>query len=231
MENIPSVDPADLDSLAGAFQFIVKKILQQTDDGIPAKVIAYDRTTGLATLQPMIKILTTNNTLVSRAPIAKVPVFSYGGGGFTVNFPLVAGDTGWIKANDRDISLYLQSAYEESPPNTDRIHSFSDGVFYPDVMAKYTIAAEDAANMVIQTLDGTVKISIGTDIITVVAPTGVMIETPQTYLGGDLEVLALFGCNGASPQAPFTVDLATGANNTTVINQIRQALINNGIAI
>ena len=103
-----------------------------------------------------------------------------GGGGFTINFPLVEGSTGWIKANDRDISLYLQSAYAESPPNTDRLHTFSDAVFFPDIMADYTINAEDlAANAVIQNAAGTVRISLWPAKVKIVAPN---IETVGTLL-------------------------------------------------
>ncbi len=61
-------------------------------------------------------------------------------------------------ANDRDISLFLQS-YQASPPNTYRTFSFSDGIFLPAVMTGYTIADEDLTNAVIQSLDGAVKIS------------------------------------------------------------------------
>ncbi len=41
---------------------------------------------------------------------------------------------GWIKANDRDISLIFQRGGLEDQPNTARLHSFSDAMFFPDTI-------------------------------------------------------------------------------------------------
>lgn len=157
---IPSIDPADEDSLIGAFRHILGKFLQGVDDMLPAQVISYDRTTNRAVVQPLVMLLTTDNKTVQRPAVASVPVIQYGGGGFVVSAPIKAGNLGWIKANDRDISLFLQS-FNNSSPNTVRKHSFSDAVFIPDVMTGYTIDGEDTNNLVIQSLDGSTKISVG----------------------------------------------------------------------
>lgn len=156
----PSLDPADADSMLGMARMVLQKFLQGVDDMLPAIVVSYDRTKNRAKVRPLIRMVTTDGRQVGRAPLAAVPVFSYGGGGFTLNFPLKAGDLGWIKANDRDISLMLQGG-KESPPNTKRLHSFQDAVFIPDVMKGYAIAGEDADNVVLQSLDGTVKVAVG----------------------------------------------------------------------
>lgn len=155
----PSIDPANEGDLVGALRHILGKELQNLDGMLPAKVIAYDRVKNRATVQPLIMLLTTSHTTVPRASLASVPVYQIGGGGFLLNFNLKPGDLGWIKANDRDISLFLQS-HAASAPNTIRKHSFSDAVFYPDVMKGYTIAGEDAENAVLQNLDGSVKLSL-----------------------------------------------------------------------
>lgn len=155
----PSIDPADEGDLLGSLRHILGKELQNLDGMLPAKVIAYDRAKNRATVQPLVMLLTTSNTTVARATLASVPVYQIGGGGFILNFNLKAGDLGWIKASDRDISLFLQS-YAASAPNTIRKHSFSDAVFYPDVMKGYTIAGEDAENAVLQNLDGSVKLAL-----------------------------------------------------------------------
>jgi len=156
----PSRDPADDGSLLGMIREVLKKHLQGVDDMLPARVLSYDRNTNRARVLPLVRLLTTDNRQVSRAPIASVPVLQYGGGGFVLSFNLKAGDLGWIKANDRDISLFLQT-YGEQAPNTVRLHSFSDAVFIPDVMTGYDIGEEDAENAVLQSLDGNVKISLG----------------------------------------------------------------------
>ena len=76
---------------------------------------------------------------------------------------------GWIKANDRDISLFLQS-YTNNRPNTVRLHTFEDAIFIPDIMTGYTINSEDADSMVIQNTTGTVRVSINDQRIKMTAP-------------------------------------------------------------
>lgn len=158
----PSRDPANDESLLGMARQVLDKFLQQIDDCLPARVVSYDRTANRAMVVPLVKLLTTDNRQVGRAQIAAVPVMQFGGNGVALSFDLKAGDLGWIKANDRDISLILQ-AYKDNAPNTLRKHSFQDAVFIPDVMHGVTIDAEDAHNAVLQTLDGSVRVAIWPD--------------------------------------------------------------------
>lgn len=158
----PSSDPANDGSLLGMANEILKKHLQSVDDMLPARIISYDRTTNRAQVQPLVKILTTDNRQVGRAQIASIPVMQFGGGGFVLNFNLKPGNLGWIKASDRDISLFLQT-FKENAPNTLRLHSFQDAVFIPDVMTGYTINGEDAENAVLQTMNGAVRVAVWAD--------------------------------------------------------------------
>lgn len=166
----PSRNPANSDSIAGLLRVFRAKMMQQWDDMLPAQVMAYDRDSNIAQVQPLIAMVTTNNTIVKRAQLAAVPVLQLGGGGFVLSFPVREGDLGWIKACDRDISLFKQG-YGSSAPNTQRMHSFSDGVFIPDTMLQgAAIAAEDDANAVLQSLDGTVRIALWSDQIKITVP-------------------------------------------------------------
>ena len=163
--NPPSINPAKRGSVAGTVDFIITKALQGVDTMLPAKVIAYDVTSNRASLQILINVVTTKDEQVARAPVASVPVYQPSAGGFIVRLPIVPGDTGWIKANDRDISLFLQ-ALQQSPPNTARLHSFSDGVFFPDAMNKDVVIADADKNaLILQTVDGTTKMVMSTDTI------------------------------------------------------------------
>lgn len=165
------LNPAVKDSLAGTLQFCLNKFLENIDGMLPARVVAYDRVNSpnRIKVQPLIFILNTDGSTESRPQPAEIPVFSFGGGNFFISFNLRPGDFGWIKSNDRDISLFLQS-YTESKPNTLRKMSFSDAVFIPDVMRGYTINPEDLNSMVISSIDGTVKITLATDVIQITAP-------------------------------------------------------------
>lgn len=160
MNNNPSLNPADNGSLAGTLQFVFKKLLQSVDNLLPAKVIEYDRTNNRVSVQILISMITTSNTLVPRQQISSIPVLVMGGGGYFMSYPLNTGDLGWIAANDRDISLFLQS-YNEAAPNTNRVKSFSDAVFIPDIMHGYTIDGADEDKLVIQDTDGNTKITLG----------------------------------------------------------------------
>lgn len=189
---VPSVDPADQDSMIGLLRTAFDKFLQNTDDMLPARVVTFDRAKNRATVQPLIRMITTNGETLARPPVASIPVVQMGGGGMVMLFNLKAGDLGWIKANDRDISLFLQS-YGEQQPNTLRKHSFSDAVFIPDVMRGWTLAGEDAANAVLQTKDGSQRVSIWPDRIKLssgpvvsmtISATGIAIVGNVSIVGG-----------------------------------------------
>lgn len=157
--NTPSQSPEDSASgLLGALKLALNKTLQDLDCCLPAKIINYDRVNNRAVVQPLHKLSTTGGELHSCAYIQGVPVFLIGGVDVFISFDLKPGDLGWIIANDHDISLFLQS-YEDSPGNTARMHSFSDAVFFPDLMTDYTLNAE-ANEAVFQHRQGEVVIAI-----------------------------------------------------------------------
>ena len=185
MTNYPDIDPSDVGNFSGILKYIFGKLQSQVDGMLPARIVAYDRAKNRATVQPLIKNLTTSGFVASRSQLASIPVMQFGGGGFVFNFPFKAGDLGWIKASDRDISVFLQS-FEEAQPNTLRTYSFSDGVFIPDAMKGWTIAGEDTDNAVIQTLDGSVRISIGANGVKITSP--LITFDGDTVMNGDLNV-------------------------------------------
>ena len=175
--NNPSIDPADNNSLAGSIRFAFSKLIQKIQGMLPAQVIAYDRDTNRVQVQLMISLITTSGATVPRPQIASIPVFEFGGGGFFMNFPLNEGDPGWVLANDRDISNFLQS-YSMAPPNTNRICQFSDGVFFPDFMRGTNGIRPPNSDgaLTIQNSTGTVSIVISDDTITLNAAHNVNIK-------------------------------------------------------
>ena len=186
--NYPSKNPADEGSLAGTLNTAMRKLLQKLDGQLPAKILSYNRTTNRATVQPMIDLISTAGDNLMRAQIVSVPVLAIGGGGYCINWPLGNGDSGWIEASDRDISLWMQSL-AEAVPNTFRMHSFEDSRFIPDVFYKYTFDEEDdAGNMVIQKLDGTVKITLGPNTINVEASAVINLTAPTINIAASTEI-------------------------------------------
>lgn len=187
--NNPNIDPADNDTLAGTLRFAFSQLMRNVDGMLPARVLAYDRTANRVQVELMIAMISTSGQQVSRAQIANIPVINIGGGGYILNFPLKQGDLGFVMANDRDISLFLQS-YSESPPNTRRVKNFADGVFIPSVLTNYDVSGQDD-NMVIQNLDGTVRIALTPDSVDISSSVGVTIDSPLTTVTGKLVVNGL----------------------------------------
>jgi hypothetical protein len=202
--NPSSIDPANEDTLTGTFRHIFNKMMQDTNGMLPARVVAFngDRNKPRVTVQPQIAILTTGGSQVSRAQIASIPVFQFGAGGFLLSFPVKVGDLGWIRANDRDISIFLQN-YRESRPQTLRKNNFADAVFFPDMMRDYSITDDDSA--VLQNADGTVKIALSETALTITAPAVNIVSPVLTHNGvniGSTHVHPGVQAGGASTGGP-----------------------------
>lgn len=178
--------------MANGLTNIIANAFMKSENMLPAKVVSYDRTANTAIVQPLIKIVTTANSY-SRGQIGPIPVFAFGAGNYVINFPIKVGDLGWIQANDRDISAFEQTLAESLPP-TYRTHSFNDAVFFPDVIRNFSTSGEDG-NMVIQSLDGSQKISIGDSQIHFVHPTKVLITAPLAEFSQDVHVIGDINCD------------------------------------
>lgn len=187
---------------------------------LPAAIVSYDRGQNLATVQPLINWVLTDDSQRSRHQIIEVPCLSLGGGGFHVNFPLKQGDIGWIIAADRDLSLFKQTLQAAQPPLS-RLHSFSDSMFIPDVFRQYTVASEDANAMVIQSTDGNTKISIRGDNILIAAPTKVVVRVPLTEFTQDVQVDGKLTVTGQS-----TLNGGVNANGSTTVTLPSSTTIN-----
>lgn len=147
------------DNLSGLLEAFQNKLEIELEKKLPCIVEAVSADRKRVTVKPLIAIVGADGATMPRASIDNITVFQLGAGGLVISVPVNVGDLGWIEACDRDISLFLQS-YGQSDPATFRRHSFSDGVFYPDVMKGFSIDAEDAGAIVIQTLDGSVKVAV-----------------------------------------------------------------------
>jgi hypothetical protein len=163
--NNPDIDPANNYTLTGVTEFAFKKMQQAVNGMLPAQVISYDRTTNRVSVQLLIDLRTTSGTAISRATLSSIPVLCLGGGNFSVSFPLNAGDQGWVLANDRDISTFLNT-YDQTIPASTRMYNFADGIFYPDVMKTYNITESNKGYGIIQSQDGTISIEFGVNVTT-----------------------------------------------------------------
>lgn len=190
MSSPPNLDKANDGDFAGVMTDVLQNFLRGVDDMIPAKVVSYDDTTNRATIKPLVMLGTTDGQKISRAQLSNIPVFRFGGGGFFIRFPVKAGDFGWLKATDRDMSLIMQRGGLEDWPNTLRQHSFSDGMFFPDTLKSWVIDGANADALVIQSLDGSVCVSLHSG--------KVKIEAADIEVVGNMSVTGTMTNNGVN---------------------------------
>lgn len=149
----PSIRPADESSLSGVLKTAINKAMQSLDVMLPVEVVSYDRATNRATVKPLVQMVGSDGEVVSRANVASIRVQQPGNGAFSISLPIKPGDKGWMLAADRDISNF-QQGLTESQPNTDRMHSFQDGMFMPDAMGNGDAPAGQGDRVVIGSNDG-----------------------------------------------------------------------------
>lgn len=184
-EQKPVHDPASNGSLPGALEAFMRSVMMEMEDMLPAEVVAYDDATNRAEIRPLVMLGLQDGTKLSRASVRNIPVFRFGGGGFFMRFPIKPRDFGWLKANDRDISLIFQRGGREDWPNTERLHSFSDAMFFPDTMRDWVINGGNADALVIQSMDGSVCMALHDGKITTDAPLW-EINVPETVWNGNV---------------------------------------------
>ena len=188
MDNFSNIDSSQDESLSSTFDFINNKIKQGLNIMLPCQVLAVDRKKNRVKVLPLIALLKTNGETMNRAIIDDIPICNLSAGGFIINFPIKVGDFGYIKSNDRDISLFKQS-YKSSKPNTTRKNDFADSIFIPDVINQnlYNISGEDSEALVIQSYDNSTKISMSNGKIILQAETIEQRATNHIFTGGTIK--------------------------------------------
>jgi len=171
MNNTPNLDPANNYTLVGVLQTALNNFQQAMQGMLPAQVVNYDRASNRVSVQLMVNVIMTNGQSIERALLSSIPVMIMGCGAFSISFPVKAGDFGWVLANDRDISLFLQNIQQNytnasSPPkqttipNTTRMNNFGDSVFIPDTMKTFNASNIPDGYVSIQSNDPSHKFSI-----------------------------------------------------------------------
>lgn len=226
--NSLELDPALSGTLTGVLVMGLRKFLQGfIDDCLPCTVTATSGDRQYVSVRAGVMVQDTDGNLTTRNVYGKIPVFHIGMGGFVLTFPVNVGDKGWLKANDRDISLYLQSD-ADAGPNTNRMHSFKDGLFIPDAARLFTLNGADASRAVLQSLDGTCRIALGTDKCVITHPTLCEIAAPLQADHG----IGFFGTTPPAAQPSITGHLSavSDANAKAVLTSIIAVLSGNGEA-
>lgn len=202
-KTIPSHNPADENTLDGLNNVLIDKISMGIQCVIPAIVQSYDKTTNRAVVKPAITGVASQGQKVPKEPYIDIPVLNLSGGGFVISFPIKQGDTGWLIACDRNISIFKQNL-EESAPNDYRKHKFEDSFFIPD---KINNTPTKDSSLIIQNSAGTVSIEL--------TETGVNI-TGLTTITGNTSVVG-------------SLSVSTGATGTFTTSENKLVTVTNGI--
>lgn len=98
------------------------------------------------------------------------------GGSMFLSMPVSVGDTGWLVGSDLDTYKFKQ----DKKPSQQTIftrHQYQFGFFVPDMINGYTVSDDDSGAIVLSSIDGSTKITIKGNEISLVS-------------GGDLKITA-----------------------------------------
>ncbi|MCD8179782.1 MAG: hypothetical protein LUE98_21230 [Tannerellaceae bacterium] len=154
----PSYNPAEIND-SGLLTFTQDNLLTKLEKVAPAKIISYDRATNRASVQILQQNIYSTGDKLTLKPLSDIPVLILCGGGYSISFPIGTGDTGWIVAADRNISIFKQFLSVFTPA-TYRKHKYEDGFFIPDKVNGFEISSDDTNALLITSTDGNTKISI-----------------------------------------------------------------------
>lgn len=130
------------------------------------KVIKYDESKMIVDVQPLTKY--PDEEKFERKPqILSVPVALVYGGGFVIRPVYEAGDLGFVVYLDRDSDSTISKG-GEADPNTERLHSGDDAVFFGGVrIGSKQITGLPSKKLCMATDDGSIYIVVGKDKINV----------------------------------------------------------------
>lgn len=155
---------------------------------LPGVVVSYDRTKMTAVIQPTIMFEVRDQAgtwrPVKLPVIPDVPVQWPGGGGFSLTFPLAAGDEGWLVFSERCIDAWWQLGGTQVQAEH-RMHDLSDAMFLPKVRSLPKVLSPNPSATTVQLRrdDGTTYVEVtpsgdinlvSTDKVNIVAPNGII---------------------------------------------------------
>jgi hypothetical protein len=143
--NTFSFNPADLETAQGLFQTMFRLQEVARENIIPAIVRAYNPRTHFADVLPIVNMVVEQEKdgqkqmKSIKRPRYKVKVYQHRHGGYIIDMPLKAGDTGFLVAVDRNWqnarkanqSIARIDHKGAKSPETYETASFANGVFYP----------------------------------------------------------------------------------------------------
>ncbi|AWJ93328.1 hypothetical protein Sp245p_26260 (plasmid) [Azospirillum baldaniorum] len=137
------------------------------------------------------------------------PVHFPSGGGFTLTFPVAPGDEVLVIIADRCIDAWWSSGGVQAQAEL-RMHDLSDGFVIPKVWSQpNTIGGVSGNSTQLRSDDGETYVEVaGGEVVTVKAPTRIVLDSPDVTISGRLSILNSEG--HAAPCAIAGAVYATG---------------------
>lgn len=156
--------------------------------------------------------------------VADVPVISLCGGSTFLTFPITVGDKCLLLFNDRDLDNWFQGVYS-GPPNSARLHSFSDAVA---LVGLNDVASYDSTRAVLSNGTTMVGINPQTDKVTLTNGTSLktLLQTLITDLQSLVTQISLITVTCATPGNPSSPPV-----NAAAITAISTQLSSDSTAI
>lgn len=193
----PNLNQTALENPQEFFDCVVDRCKERINVMLPCCIEKYDRSKHIADLRILFNWKMADGSVVDGCVLYDITIRRLLAGGFLIDFPIAVGDTGWIFACDRDA---YDSKVESKPrlPPTPYCNSFASGFWIPDQWGSDTklgISGVDSNRLVIQSKDGTQKISVGTSDIHITATTlnvtGNVVINGNTQMNGTLNTSGL----------------------------------------
>ena len=160
-------------TLAEVLRATVQGTLENVHTAIPGRVTRYDASKQQADIEPLVQAAYEDeegNRQVSKLPVvSNCPVHFPGGGGFTLIYPLSAGDTGLLIFSEASIDKWASGDGNVDPDIDHRFH-LSDGIFIPGVRAFSNPRSDGPSASLIVGMDGGNQVEVGLMGVTVKGP-------------------------------------------------------------
>ena len=207
------------DNILSLINGAIKKALQDVQFCIPAIVKSVDG--DMVSAIPAVKQTNPSWESFDWASIT-MPIHTPCGNGIFLSCPVTVGDTGWIIGGDLDPSLFFNDLKHTQPQNTFVRHKYQFGFFVPDKIRGYNISEADKSGLVISNKDGTTKIVIKDNEISILGKTELNLKSKSIKINTENNAnVVIDGINFKNHKHKTTagvgqvsVDTTTGMNTT-----------------
>ena len=176
--------------------------MKEVGTSVPAVVLNFDSSKQLATIQIAIQGVGADGKSFEQPPILSVPVYFAGGGGFSIQHKIQAGDEGIALFSQRAIDNFMSKGAGQPNPIL-RFHDFTDAMFLPGLRSTPNkISNFNADGIGIYKDDGSQKISIKSDGTIEIQTTGAADINGSKLLPGGIITCASIAPGAIVPPPP-----------------------------